>query len=144
MIMNQFNAKNAIFTSSIFFALIASAGANAEVDPKCYHIHNAVKPNGGTYQVTDKKSINIDIRFSNPIPSGGTVIFDFSNSTVPSGQMRTSAPVLHPDFKATSSSAHAYSYTAPDRAADFTGKFVVFDTYCGFSESITLTLPVRL
>lgn len=129
-----------LFAVVLAFATSASADP-AENDALCYDDIRYYKDVG--YSGVPKP-IHIDIKRLDPIPAGGQFTMDFTGSKVPSGQMSTPAPIMHPDFKLTSSTAHTFSYTAPNRPADFHGKVVVSDTYCGFTEEIThLTLPVR-
>lgn len=149
--MKNISTEKCLISCIVVFATITNA--NAALDPKCYDDIKLVKdsfgdikknPDGSDQQTGTKKPISIDVAFPNPLPAGGNATFDFTKSKVPSGEMETPTPVVHPDFKLISSTKHTYTYQIPNRSADFNGKFTVTDAKCGFSSSLTqLLLPVR-
>ncbi|NMX65447.1 hypothetical protein [Pseudomonas sp. WS 5079] len=149
--MKNFSTEKCLL--ACFVVLTAITNANAALDPKCYDNIQVAKgisdtplknPDGSDKMVDTKKPISIDIAFPNPLPAGGTATFDLSKSKVPSVEMETPAPVLHPEFTLISSTKYTYTYKIPIRASDYHGKFTVIDTYCGFSNSQTkLLMPVR-
>lgn len=149
--MRNFSTEKCLVSCIVVFATITNA--NAALDPTCYDNIKFVtdssgkikkNPDGSDQQTGTPKTISIDIAFQNPLPAGGNATFDFTKSKVPSGEMETPEPVVHPDFKLISSTKHTYTYKVPNSAGDYNGKVTVTDSYCGFSSSLKyLLMPVR-
>lgn len=146
--MKYFKTGLSSITYTAFIALALNAWADEEGSsiktptftppspvPVCYDIVSGS---------TTPKASHVDIQFTNPLPAGGTVIFDFSKSTVPSGQINIPTPSMHPDFTLISRTATSFTYQVPNRSADFSTTFAIKDNQCPRSSTTQyLNLPVR-